>query len=232
MNFSPSLSRRFIRRTAGRLAWLAGLPLALAATDWKSSLLKNSPFGQATAPVNAPNELEFRGLVQEGDHVFANLYDPSNKSSQWIPLNGSAGNIAINGYDAEAEILSVTRDGRKLTLPLKVTKVTKLDVKPTPAAPANAGPAAGAPPPDLAERRREIREWRRQVANGANVPPPPFMRNLPPEAQAMIEEIRRRRQAAGGAGPAAQVDVTNSPSPLPVPVEDQTQAGPPPPPEP
>jgi hypothetical protein len=217
---------RFVRQQLGWLALGAVLPLVSPATDWQS-LLANSPFGQTTTPVNQNGELEFRGIVQEGSHFYANLYDSTTKKSEWIPVSGSASGLTVNSYDSRSDVLSITHGGRKLSLPLKISRISKLDLKPAPVA-ANTPPAAPNEPPDLAERRREIREWRRQVASGENPGPPPFYRNLPPEAQAMIQEIRRRRQAAAAErqGEPAQTQptvATPAPGPLPLPEDEPPQ---------
>lgn len=164
-------------------AMAAGAPLV--ATDWQS-LTDNSPFGQTAAagPAATPGELEFRGVVQEEGVYFVNLFNPTTKTSQWIPVQGRAPGLEVGAYDASTDKLQVTQAGRPLTLALKQARVTL--VQPAPAAAPNAENAADA---NKADRTAEGRGGR--SANGGD--PAAMMRNLPPEAQAMIQEFRRRR---------------------------------------
>lgn len=166
----------------------AGLVLTSApAADWQS-LTGNSPFGPAASasPTTAPDELEFRGVVQEEGVYFVNLYSPATQTSQWLPVQGKAPGLEVGAYDARTDKVSVTHAGRPLTLALKQARVSL--VQPAPAqAPENNAEA------NKAERVVDIRAGR---ANGEGGP---TMRNLPPEAQAMIQEFRRRRAERGNA---------------------------------
>jgi len=115
-------------------------------------------------------------VLQEDGLVLVNLYDPATKQAQWVPVDGPAdGGVTVTSYDESSGRLSLNKAGQPLTLALKQAKVSLLALPPaTPtAAPAAAAPAAAG---DNQENRRAQ-----------------FARNLPPEAQAMIEEIRRRR---------------------------------------
>jgi hypothetical protein len=183
MNLTPSLSRRTRLLVAVGLA-ATGLAGARGA-DWQS-LTGNSPFGQAAAsgPAAAPDELEFRGVVQEEGVYFVNLFNPTTKTSQWIPVQGRVPGLEVGSYDARTDKLQVTQAGRPLTLALKQARVTLVQ----PAAPA-AAPAAE----NTAETNKGDRanEGRGRPGNGGD--PAAMMRNLPPEAQAMIQEFRRRR---------------------------------------
>lgn len=181
-----------LRTTALRIAafplvaWLGAMgSITATAADWQS-LTGNSPFGSgagATAAA-APDQLEFRGVVQEEGVYLVNLFNPTTKTSQWIPVKGKAPGLEVKSYDANADKVEVTLGGKALTLPLKQARVTLLQAAPAPA-PANADNANG----DRAAEKREARGRFGQGENGA----PPTFRNLPPEAQAMIEEFRRRR---------------------------------------
>jgi hypothetical protein len=155
----------------------------LCAADWQS-LTNNSPFGAATpsGPAAAPDELEFRGVVQEEGVYFVNLFNPATKTSQWIPVQGRAPGLEVGSYDARTDKLQVTQAGRPLTLALKQARVTL--VQPVAAAP-NAENTAEANKGDRAT------EGRGRPGNGGD--PAAMIRNLPPEAQAMIQEFRRRR---------------------------------------
>lgn len=157
----------------------------LFAADWQS-LTNNSPFGQTTAsgPATAPDELEFRGVVQEEGVYFVNLFNPTTKTSQWIPVQGRAPGLEVGSYDARTDKLQVTQGGRPLTLALKQARVTLVQ------------PVAAAAVPNAensaeANKGDRTAEGRGRPANGGD--PAAMMRNLPPEAQAMIQEFRRRR---------------------------------------
>ncbi len=171
--------------------WVAG---HAAASDWQP-LLGNSPFGGAAEHASASTgagELEFRGVVQEEDLVLVNLFNPATKTSTWVPVNGSAAGIVVQGYDPEEEQLSVAQAGRQLTLPLKQAKVVL--AKAPVAKPAGADEAS--PDPErLSQFTEEIRRRRalREPGGGFQAE---FLGNLPPEARAAIEEIRRARRAA------------------------------------
>jgi hypothetical protein len=155
------------------------------AADWQS-LTGNSPFGQpaATTPVAAPDDLEFRGVVQEEGVYFVNLFNPTTKTSQWIPVQGRAPGLEVGSYDALTDKLQVTQAGRPLTLALKQARVTLVQPAPAPAAPSGENAAD----PNKADRTAE---GRGRPGNGGD--PAAMVRNLPPEAQAMIQEFRRRR---------------------------------------
>ncbi len=181
MRYSRRL--RFLFLLLGTLPWVGGLPRAVAA-DWQS-LTGNSPFGQSatTAPAAAPDQLEFRGVVQEEGVYYVNLFNPTTKTSQWVPVQGRAPGLEVGAYDARTDKLQVTQAGRSLTLTLKQARVNL--VQPAPAAEAPAENAADAGKADHAEGRGG------RPRNGGD--PETMMRNLPPEAQAMIQEFRRRR---------------------------------------
>lgn len=179
-----------------RHAWLRlgllGLALAggLPAQDWQP-LLANPPFGQvAVAGEAAPaaNELEFRGVVVEDGTSFVNLFNPTTRTSQWVPVNGQAGGMEVKAYSAREEKVEVTVGTKTLTLPLKQARIVlaKFNLPPPPQPHEEASDN-----PDLEERRARIREMIRARAESPD--PNQTMRNLPPEAQAMMDEFRRRR---------------------------------------
>lgn len=176
------------------LLW-AGLPGAFFAADWQS-LLGNSPFGSTlAASTGAVGDLEFRGVVQEEGVYFVNLYNPVTKTAQWIAVSGAAPGLEVKSYDAISDKVQITQSGRALTLPLKQARVslvaTATSPAPTGAKGTNSDSGNGDNPED---RRAQVRDMiRARLENGPNGEPSPLMRNLPPEAQAMIEEYRRRR---------------------------------------
>jgi hypothetical protein len=177
------------------LAGAAGLP----AGEWQS-LLGNTPFGQPPVTPTASNgELEFRGVVQEDGLFLVNLYNPATKTAQWIAVNGKAPGLEVKAYDAASDKVQITQAGRALTLPLKQARVALLAAAPAPKA-ENAENADGPDKEDQATRRAEVREMIR-ARMGPGGEGSPFMRNMPPEAQAMIEEFRRRRAEAAAGQP-------------------------------
>lgn len=180
MSTPPSLNRTLPAWRRGG-AVLAGAlwALPLPAADWQA-LVANNPFGAAAGAAAAPaanDQLEFRGVLQEDGIVLVNLYDPATKQAQWVPVDGPAGGgVTVTGYDESSGQLSLNKAGQPLTLALKQAKVSLLATPPPPPAATPGQAATAATPGDSPENRRAQ-----------------FARNLPPEAQAMIEEIRRRR---------------------------------------
>lgn len=170
------------------LVLLGGATVGRAADDWQP-LLNNSPFGQAAAPTKgAPGELEFRGVVQEEGSFLVNLYNPTTKTSQWVPVNGHAPGLEVKSYDAQEEKVQIMQGGRPVTLPLKQAKIAlaKAPVLPSPG-------GNGDKQDDKDEQRRqEVRDMIRARLEGGG-DPAQVIRSLPPEAQAMMEEFRRRR---------------------------------------
>jgi hypothetical protein len=196
------------------LVWSAGLGVAVFgssahAADWQG-LVGNSPFGQTpqNTPPPAAAQIEFRGVVQEDDIVLVNVFNVSTQKSQWIPLQGEANGIAAQRYDSTGEKLEITMGGKAMTLPLKQSRVVLAQAAPVPApagpgAPTQGagGAAGGAAPANAAQGGADAQQ---------------ALRNLPPEARSMIDEIRRRRalrsqqqQQAAGATNAAQPVRTN-----------------------
>ena len=125
--------------------------------------------------------------MQEEGVYLVNLFNPATKTSQWIPVNGKAPGLEVKSYDAAADKEEDTQGGRALTLSLKQARVAL----------AQAAPRA-APTPENGEGNRPGRPEGSRSRFGPPIPSgnggePPMVRNLPPEAQAMIQEFRRRR---------------------------------------
>ncbi len=199
-----------------------GLAAGARAADWQA-LMGNSPFGQSatTATTNTPGELEFRGVVQEGNVYLVNLYNPATKTSQWIPVKGRIPGLEVQAYDAGADKVSINQSGRSLTLSLKQAHVALLAAAPAAPAPPPEGPPGDSPEDRSREdRRAEIREMMRARREAGGVPPGAF-RDMPPEALQRMQELRRRRAAT------TTQAATASPGPTPVAAE----VGPPPPPQ-
>lgn len=179
----------------------------MPAAEW-DSLLDNSPFGQVAAPVEAVNtgDLEFRGVVQEEGVYLVNLYNPTTKTSQWLEVSGKAPGVEVQTYDAVAEKVQILQAGRTLTLPLKQARVA-LVAAPPPPPPENPGPNAEGQAGPGGDRRAQIRELIRNRIEGGPGAAVQGVRNLPPEAQAMIEEFRRRRAERAANQPGGQAPV-------------------------
>ena len=159
--------KRFASVLRPGLALFAGVAGGLQGGDWRS-LLGNSPFGQpAAAPAAAPGDLEFRGVVAEEGGYLVNLYNPATKTAQWLPVSGQAPGIEVKSYDAGSGQLQVTQAGRTLSLSLKQARIV------------------------LASNTASLQLVSETVPEAAGVPE--FMRNLPPEARRLLEDVRRRR---------------------------------------
>ena len=172
------------------LGWICAVVSPGFAAEWQS-LLGNSPFGPSagSATAAAPDDLEFRGVVQEEGVYFINLFNPATKTSQWIPVQGRAPGLEVKSYDAGTDRVLVTQGTRSLSLPLKQARVTLVQ------------PAAPAPPAANADNAAPgNRDDRGSPGNGPEAGA--MLRNLPPEAQAMIQEFRRRRAERGNQQPA------------------------------
>lgn len=150
------------------LALFFGAVPGLHGGDWQS-LLGHSPFGQ-TAPVSAgptAGDLEFRGVVEEEGVFLVNLYNPATKTAQWLPVNARADGLEVKSYDAGSGTLEVAQAGRSLSLSLKQARI---------------GLAGNTASLQL------VSEPDREAADGAE-----FLRNLPPEARRLLQDVRRRR---------------------------------------
>jgi hypothetical protein len=214
ISFSPNSRWLAVPRLLGLGAGLLAAQASLPAADWQS-LLTNTPFGQApvTTTTVSTGDFEFRGVVQEEGVYLINLYNPATKTAQWVPVNGKAPGLEVKSYDAGSDKVQITQAGRPLTLSLKQARVSLVAAPVAVLAPVieNAGNADNPDKEGLADRRAQVREMIRARLEGGGQgggpggEGPPFMRNVPPEAQAMIEEFRRRRaENAAGQPPQPQ----------------------------
>jgi len=178
----------FLRHTCR----LAGLSLVLGLTARAATpLAPSSPFlppetvGTAAATENTP--LELRGiLVDEGGYRFS-IFDPVKHTGTWARLNEAGYDFLVKAHDAAHDTITLSYQGRTMTLPLHTAKVVV-----APAGPAD--PAA------------------ETVVRGGNVPMPVGAGKLSPAEEAarfnaIREEIARRRalrMQAGGQPPAAK----------------------------
>jgi hypothetical protein len=135
----------------------------------------NAPASAAQAAAASPNGLEFHGVMVSPSGTEYNIYDPTKKSSYWVPANGTAGGLTVKGGDAANNTVTVEMGGQVQTLVMKDTKVQA----------GMAGPMPGIAP-----------------VSGVVLHPTPEdeQRRL----QAVAEEVRRRRllrEQAAGQGP-------------------------------
>ncbi|HEX2860730.1 MAG TPA: hypothetical protein VHN79_03780 [Lacunisphaera sp.] len=181
----------------GALLAVAALiaPAAEPAKGSLDSLVKNSPFGSATAPRNPgaeSSQLEFRGMfVDQGEQYFS-FHESATNTSQWVGMKETGTPYTVQSYDSATNTVKVLFRNQPFTLSLKRSQII-VQAPPPPQAnnPSGPGPAPNAvvgPPAGSDEAARLA-----QVA----------------------EEIRRRRalRAQGGAQPT----VNNTPPPLPQP---------------
>lgn len=196
MTASVSFFRRsvvILRLSLG--ATLLAIPAGLFAADWRS-LLDNSPFGGQAFAVNpvAEGELEFRGVVHDEDGYLVNIYNPTTKTAQWIPVNGKAPGLEIQAYDAASDKVQITRAGRPFLLSLKQAHITLAAATPAPAPSAGNAGNPDAAVADLRAKIRVINRVRQLTGTGNGIGVGAIdPKDLSPEAQAMIEEFRRRR---------------------------------------
>src|SRR5262245_47467711 len=106
MRHFSTIPRRSLLLWGAALAALG--PVAGRAADWQN-LTGNSPFGQSAPVAAAPaaGEMEFRGVVQEGDVYFINIYNPTTKASQWIPVKGKEAGLEVKAYDARTDKVEI-----------------------------------------------------------------------------------------------------------------------------
>lgn len=182
-----------LRHRLPLLAILVALPACapfggLAAQPSGDDLVQNSPFlpegyrppgSERTPPVREPppqaprgpeplDQIEFRGLTRFGGTTQFSLFDPNEKRSYWIELNGTEGGFTVAEYKAGEEAVVVQHEGKTRTIPLHESKIAPL--------------APETPRPEGRNRDRP----REQAQRPEN--PEERMRNL-------AEEIQRRREA-------------------------------------
>ena len=144
-------------------------------------LLGGACLGRAANP--AP-ELEFRGMVQEGDLCLVNLHDPAAKVSRWMAVGSEIDGLRVVRFDADPAQVVIQWVGREQVLPLKRYLVS-VD---GPMAPLKLLPVAERVPVSVAPDM------------------PDYLRELPPDARRLLSEVRRRPAirwpAAPGTAPA------------------------------
>ena len=123
-------------------------------------------------------------MVQEGDAVWVNLYDPISKRSV-VPGSPDPG-LKLESYDPATQHLVIVQAGRRLDLTLRQAHV----VLPADIRPLVLSVTAEAPVTDENERKS-------------------FIRQLPPDAREMLEQAQRRRHPRAPDLAAVSAEFTN-----------------------
>src|SRR5688572_14369079 len=102
--------------------------------DLLDRLARDSPFLPATGvtvagPVSN-SQFEFRSVVVENGTLYFSVYDSGRQRSEWVSLDQGGGPFVARRYDAERDTLTIERDGRTETLPLKESRVHGTDNAP------------------------------------------------------------------------------------------------------
>lgn len=148
-----------------------------------NGLVTNSPFGGKEAVAAQPvSNFEFRGMVQEGDVLFFNIYDQQKKTASWLALDGESAGLKVEKYDATTQQLSLRDGTRQLQLTLKQAVVTLVAAEPEAKALDSNSPSGFVLAPDekanlqkIAEEIRRRRELRSQSTQN-----PPAEKNAEP----------------------------------------------------
>jgi hypothetical protein len=199
-----------MRRYVSSFAALLGLaaltaPAAEPAKGPLDSLVKNSPFGSATAvrnPGPESSQLEFRGMFVDQGEQFFSFHESATNTSQWVGLKETGTPYTVQSYDSETNTVKVLYRNQPFTLSLKRAQVivqapppppTQFPVTSPPTPGPQPGPAVGAATPaDEAARLAQV-----------------------------AEEIRRRRALRAQGGPQPQPPPANSPVPSPQPMPNR-----------
>jgi hypothetical protein len=75
-------------------------------------------------------DIEFSGVLSSPDQTLFSLTDTSTATtSGWIPLGQSFAGYALKSYDAQQDLLTLTRDGAEVKIRLNDSKVQAAAVK-------------------------------------------------------------------------------------------------------
>jgi hypothetical protein len=151
---------------------LAGFGIALAARA-ETTLVAASPFlppgGSAPAGAAENTPLELRGiLVDAGGYRFS-IYDPVRHTGQWVRLDEPGHEFVVKAHDVAHDAITLSFQGRVMTLPLHTAKVVGVTVadpgsgpRPTPVG-LGAGPVP-MPVPMSAEESERYNRAREEIA--------------------------------------------------------------------
>jgi len=169
----------------------AGEVASNPANPW-GNLVGNSPFAggaAAEAAARPAGTWEFRGLVCEQGEVWVNLYDSASRKAEWCIVPGSPRwDLTVESYDPATDRLVIVSAGRRYDLAFQHGRVwLPVNIAPL-AVPAVVEPAGPG------ENERDA-----------------FVRQLPPAARQLLEQVRRRRSprvpdSGSAAGLASQPD--------------------------
>jgi hypothetical protein len=202
-------SRPHLPSVSGTALLGFGLLIGVCRATDLGSLVANSPFAPvagAQAAANTTQPLEYRGFyVQESGKPRFNLYDPATQKSTWVEQDETSQPMTIRSYDAANDTVVVDWKGKNLNLTLKKAKVQLQATKPPEAIQQGPGGLNQAQP-----------------AGDAGFPAVrgPDGRPDPQRMQAVLDEIRRRRNRrmqGGAGGPVPQPGQTGPGQGFPIP---------------
>jgi hypothetical protein len=76
--------------------------------------------------------LEFSGVLGGGKDVRVALTNKASGTTQWVAVGGSFSGYAVSSYDANADLVVLTKGGQTFRLALKQGKTAKAEAKPSP----------------------------------------------------------------------------------------------------
>ena len=90
-------------------------------SDDSPFLPPNSANGGAGSKADAG--LELRGIMSTNEGLRYCIYDSTTKTSKWVAANESGQPFVVQDFDKGHDTVTVTHDGRRLTLALREAKV-------------------------------------------------------------------------------------------------------------
>ena len=155
-----------------------------------SPFLPPNAAGGAAGGQGDAGGLELRGIMSTREGIRYCIYDPAKKVSRWVAANQAGYGFVVQSFDDKHDTVTVSQDGRRLTLTLREAKVAVGAGLP-PSVPSGVGGPGGQP-----------------GAFGGM--PAPVLRPTPEDEQrrlqAIAEEVRRRRLLREQASQAAAPD--------------------------
>lgn len=88
-------------------------------------------FGTAFSAENGTG-LEFSGVLGGGKDLRVALTNKASGTTQWVAVGSSFSGYIVLSYDANADVLVLTKGGQTFRLALKQGKTTKAEAKPSP----------------------------------------------------------------------------------------------------
>ncbi|MDD3179051.1 MAG: hypothetical protein PHQ04_01725 [Opitutaceae bacterium] len=143
------------------------------------------PGALAGQTVGEAETLELRSIMVLGSTPQFSIYDPSRKRASWVGLNDSSQDFVVKNFDASRETVTVEYRGRACILALQKAKIAA-----APPLPAVGSPSAATATTPSAPASGLI--------NTVKINPTPAEEAQ--RLQAVVEEIRRRREQRRQAG--------------------------------